>query len=69
MLKIFVVRGDTPFTEIKPGGPAFLGILEANDGISWFGALGLESGVHRYDGTTIAHFMSKERRNNKYYRF
>ena len=47
-------------TEIKSGGPALLGILEANDGSIWFGALGLEIGVHRYDGKTITHFKSKE---------
>jgi hypothetical protein len=32
------------------GPPAFLGLLEANDGSIWFGALG---GVYRYDGKTI----------------
>ncbi len=47
-------------TEIKSGGPSFLGILEANDGSIWFGALGLECGVHRYDGKTITDFKSKE---------
>lgn len=47
-------------TEIKSGGPSLLGILEANDGSIWFGALGLEIGVHRYDGKTLTHFTSKE---------
>ena len=44
-------------TVIKSGGPAFLGLLEANDGSIWFGAF---DGVHRYDGKTITHFKSKE---------
>jgi ligand-binding sensor domain-containing protein len=47
-------------TQIKSGGPAFLGILEANDGSIWFGALGLQSGVYRYDGKTITDFRRKE---------
>jgi hypothetical protein len=47
-------------TEIKSGGPALLGILEANDGSIWFGALGLEIGVHRYDGKAFTDFKSKE---------
>jgi ligand-binding sensor domain-containing protein len=44
-------------TEIKSGGPAFLGILEANDGSIWFGSM---NGVHRYDGKTFTDFKSKE---------
>ena len=40
-------------TEIITGPPAFLGILEANDGSIWFGSAG---GVHRYDGKTITDF-------------
>jgi len=44
-------------TEIKSGGPAFLGLLEANDGSIWFGS---GSGVHRYDGKTMTNFKSKE---------
>jgi hypothetical protein len=44
-------------TEIMSGGPAFLGILEANDGSIWFGSGGW---VHRYDGKTITDFKSKE---------
>lgn len=46
--------------EIKvSGGNTFLlGILEANDGSIWVGALGSEIGVHRYDGKTITHFKS-----------
>lgn len=43
-------------TEIKSGGPAFLGMLEANDGSIWFGGLGLSTGVYRYDGKTITDF-------------
>jgi ligand-binding sensor domain-containing protein len=35
------------------------GILAANDGSIWFGALGPESGVYHYDGKTITNFMSK----------
>ena len=34
------------------------GILEANDGSIWFGALGPESGVYHYDGKTITNFES-----------
>ena len=37
-------------TEIMSGPPAFLGIMEANDGSIWFGA---EGGVYRYDGKTV----------------
>ncbi len=48
------------FTEIVSGGPALLGILEANDGSIWFGGLGSMSGVYRYDGKTITDFKSKE---------
>lgn len=47
-------------TEIVSGGPALLGILEANDGSIWFGGLGAMSGVYRYDGKTITDFKSKE---------
>ena len=42
-------------TEIKSGGPAFLGILEANDGSIWFGSM---NGVYRYDGKIITDFKS-----------
>ena len=43
--------------EIKSGGRMdFLGILEANDGSIWFGAL---NGVYRYDGKTITDFRRK----------
>jgi ligand-binding sensor domain-containing protein len=44
-------------TEILSGPPAFLGLLEANDGSIWFGSGG---GVYRYDGKTITDFKSKE---------
>jgi len=47
-------------TEIMSGGPAFLGILEANDGSIWFGSLGTGSGVYRYDGKTVTSFNGKE---------
>ena len=43
------------------GTGALCGVLEANDGSIWFGALGPESGVYHYDGKTITNFMSKER--------
>jgi ligand-binding sensor domain-containing protein len=46
-------------TEIMSGPPAFLGLLEANDGSIWFGGLGPQSGVYRYDGKTITNFISK----------
>ena len=42
-------------TEIMSGPPAFLGLLEANDGSIWFGSGG---GVYRYDGKTITDFKS-----------
>jgi ligand-binding sensor domain-containing protein len=35
--------------------PAFLGLLEANDGSIWFGSM---NGVYRYDGKTITDFKS-----------
>jgi ligand-binding sensor domain-containing protein len=44
-------------TEIMSGPPAFLGLLEANDGSIWFGS---GAGVHRYDGKTFTDFKSKE---------
>jgi len=44
-------------TEIMSGPPAFLGLLEANDGSIWFGSFG---GVYRYDGKTTTDFKSKE---------
>lgn len=47
-------------TEIVSGGPALLGILEANDGSIWFGGLGSMTGVHRYNGNTITDFKSKD---------
>ena len=42
-------------TEIMSGPPAFLGLLEANDGSIWFGSCG---SVYRYDGKTITDFKS-----------
>lgn len=39
---------------------ALLGLLEANDGSIWFGAMGPESKVYRYDGKTITDFRNKE---------
>jgi ligand-binding sensor domain-containing protein len=44
-------------TEILSGPPAFLGLLEANDGSIWFGS---GAGVYRYDGKTITDFKNKE---------
>jgi ligand-binding sensor domain-containing protein len=46
-------------TEIMSGPPAFLGILEANDGSIWFWG---GNGVYRYDGKTITDFKRKEGR-------
>ena len=43
---------------IKEG--ALLGLLEATDGSIWFGAMGPESKVYRYDGKTITDFKNKE---------
>jgi hypothetical protein len=43
---------------IKEG--ALLGMVEANDGSIWFGAMGPESKVFRYDGKAITDFNSKE---------
>jgi len=37
--------------------PMVFGILEANDGSIWFGAL---DGVYRYDGKTVTDFKSKD---------
>lgn len=47
-------------TEIMSGGPAFLGLLEANDGSIWFGSM---NGVYRYDGNTFTDFKRKEGQN------
>jgi ligand-binding sensor domain-containing protein len=44
-------------TEIKSGPPAYLGLLEARDGIIWFGAY---NGVYRYDGKSVTDFKNKE---------
>jgi ligand-binding sensor domain-containing protein len=44
-------------TEIISREPALLGILDANDGSIWFGAV---DGVYRYDGKTITDFKSIE---------
>jgi len=41
--------------EIKSGGPAFLGLLEAKDGTIWFGSM---NGVYRYDGKTFTDFKN-----------
>ena len=48
--------------EIKvSGGNTFLlGILEANDGSIWVGAMGHGGKVYRYDGNTITDFKSNE---------
>jgi ligand-binding sensor domain-containing protein len=48
------------------GPGALCGILEANDGSIWFGALGPKSGVYRYDGKTITDFKSKGVGNKVY---
>ncbi|GAB3700771.1 hypothetical protein GCM10027592_28080 [Spirosoma flavus] len=41
-------------------GPGMLcGLMEANDGSIWFGALGATSDVFRYDGKTIRDFRRK----------
>ena len=63
-------RYDQKFLYCKPTvteimtrkGPGMLcGILEANDGSIWFGALGaIISGVFRYDGKIITDFRRKE---------
>jgi ligand-binding sensor domain-containing protein len=46
-------------------GPGMLcGILEANDGSIWFGALGAANGVYRYDGKTITDFRQQEKQHN-----
>jgi ligand-binding sensor domain-containing protein len=44
-------------TEMNPnGGKMLFGILEANDGIIWFGTL---DGAYRYDGNTITDSKGK----------
>lgn len=43
-------------TEIVSGGPAFLALLEANDGSIWFGSM---KGVYRYDGKTVTDFNNE----------
>jgi hypothetical protein len=57
-----VMSGSPPGVEqaeITSGPPAFLGILEANDGSIWFGSLG---GIHRYDGKTITDFKKESQK-------
>jgi ligand-binding sensor domain-containing protein len=55
------LQNETPtITEIMSGPPAVLGLLEANDGSIWFGGLGPQSGVYRYDGKTITDFKNKD---------
>jgi ligand-binding sensor domain-containing protein len=44
-------------TEIMSGGHALVGILEADDGNIWIGAL---DGVYRYDGKTVTDFKNKK---------
>ena len=59
----FLYNQKPKLTEIMSiEGPGMLcGILEANDGSIWFGALGsIISGVFRYDGKTITDFRRKE---------
>jgi ligand-binding sensor domain-containing protein len=46
-------------TEIMSIKGVLCGILEANDGSIWFGAMGPEAGVYRYDGKTITDFKNK----------
>ncbi|MEO5975957.1 MAG: two-component regulator propeller domain-containing protein [Chryseolinea sp.] len=50
----------TEIMSIKQG--MLLGISEANDGSIWFGALGPEGWLFRYDGKTVTNFNSKEGR-------
>lgn len=45
-------------------GPGMLcGIVEAEDGSIWFGALGSQSGVYRFDGNTVTDFRKSEKSN------
>lgn len=44
-------------TEVMSGPPAFLGLLEADDGSIWFGS---GNGVYRYDGKTVTDFKRRE---------
>ncbi|TMU55764.1 histidine kinase [Flagellimonas algicola] len=50
----------TEIMSIKEG--ALLGLLEAKDGSIWFGAMGPESQVYRYDGKTLTDFKNEEGR-------
>jgi ligand-binding sensor domain-containing protein len=53
------LHDDNPaVTEIISGPPALLALMEATDGSIWFGGLGAQSGVYRYDGKTITDFKS-----------
>lgn len=47
---------ESAVTEIFSRSGMLCGILEANDGTIWFGALGTEGGVYRYDGKNITNF-------------
>lgn len=46
--------------KVSEGNTFLLGILAANDGSIWVGAMGKESKVYRYDGKTITDFKSKD---------
>jgi ligand-binding sensor domain-containing protein len=45
---------------MSEGNILLLGILAANDGSIWVGAMGQEGKVYRYDGKTVTDFRSKE---------
>jgi ligand-binding sensor domain-containing protein len=47
-------------TEIMSIKGVLCGILESNDGNIWFGAMGPEAGVYRYDGKIITDFKNKD---------
>jgi ligand-binding sensor domain-containing protein len=46
--------------KVSEGNTFLLGMLAANDGSIWVGALGPGRGVYRYDGKTVTDFKSKD---------
>jgi ligand-binding sensor domain-containing protein len=46
--------------KVSEGNIFLFGILEANDGSIWVGAMGQEGKVYRYDGNTITDFRSND---------
>lgn len=55
---LFNIKPTVKEIKVSGGNTFLLGILEANDGSIWVGALGSKSGLYRYDGKTITDFKN-----------